>query len=86
MFCFSWRKRLREMEVTSVLTSERTIEYGEISRYGIEEFVADNVIIMRNALVEERRRRTIEILKFRGVPHQHGEFPFTILSRIEELS
>jgi len=77
---FRLTKMLREMEVTSVLTSERTIEYGEISRYGIEEFVADNVVIMRNALVEERRRRTIEILKFRGVPHQHGEFPFTILS------
>ena len=76
---FQLAQILREMEVTSVLTSERTIEYGEISRYGIEEFVADNVIIMRNALVEERRRRTIEILKFRGVPHQHGEFPFTIL-------
>ena len=71
---------LHEMEITSVLTSERTTEYGEISRLGVEEFVADNVILMRNALVEERRRRTIEILKFRGVSHQHGEFPFTILS------
>ncbi|MEL6579684.1 MAG: circadian clock protein KaiC [Cyanobacteria bacterium J06621_12] len=72
---------LRELEVTAVLTSERTVEYGEISRYGIEEFVADNVIIVRNALVEERRRRTVEILKFRGVSHQHGEFPFTIISQ-----
>ena len=71
---------LREMEVTSVLTSERTKEYGGISRQGIEEFVADNVVIMRNALFEERRRRTIEILKFRGVSHQHGEFPFTIVA------
>ena len=77
---FELSKMLREMEVTSILTSERTVEYGEISRYGIEEFVADNVIIMRNALIEERRRRTIEILKFRGVSHRHGEFPFTILS------
>ena len=76
---FKLSQTLREMEVTSILTSERTVEYGEISRYGIEEFVADNVIIMRNALIEQRRRRTIEILKFRGVPHQHGEFPFTIL-------
>ena len=76
---FELSQTLREMKVTSVLTSERTVEYGEISRYGIEEFVADNVIIMRNALIEQRRRRTIEILKFRGVPHQHGEFPFTII-------
>ena len=76
---FELAQTLRKMEVTSILTSERTVEYGEISRYGIEEFVADNVVIVRNALIEERRRRTIEILKFRGVPHQHGEFPFTIL-------
>lgn len=76
---FKLAQVLREMEITAVLTSERTKDYGEISRYGIEEFVADNVIIMRNALLEEKRRRTIEILKYRGVPHQHGEFPFTIV-------
>ena len=70
---------LREMEITAILTSERTSDYGQISRYGIEEFVADNVIVMRNALIEEKRRRTIEILKYRGVSHQHGEFPFTIV-------
>ena len=71
---------LREMEITAILTSERTSDYGSISRYGIEEFVADNVIVMRNALIEEKRRRTIEILKYRGVSHQHGEFPFTIIA------
>lgn len=76
---FKLAQVLREMEITAVLTSERTSDYGEISRYGIEEFVADNVIIMRNALLEEKRRRTIEILKYRGVSHQHGEFPFTIV-------
>jgi circadian clock protein KaiC len=39
------------------------------------------VIILRNLLDNERRRRTIEILKLRGAPHQRGEFPFTITSR-----
>ncbi len=77
LFDIAWA--LREREITSVLTSERTQEYGDISRYGVEEFVADNVVILRNVLVEEKRRRTIEILKYRGTPHQHGEFPFTIL-------
>lgn len=78
---FQLAQVLRELGVTAILTSERTSDYGEISRMGIEEFVVDNVIIMRNALFEERRRRTIEILKFRGVSHQHGEFPFTILAQ-----
>lgn len=71
---------LRRMSVTAVITAERTSEYGEIARFGVEEFVADNVIILRNALEEEKRRRTIEILKFRGTQHQKGEFPFTISS------
>lgn len=76
---FKLAQVIREMNITAILTSERVTDYGEISRYGIEEFVADNVIIMRNALTEEKRRRSIEILKFRGVPHQHGEFPFAIV-------
>lgn len=70
---------LKNMQVTAVMTSERISEYGEIARYGVEEFVADNVIILRNILEEEKRRRTIEILKFRGTEHQKGEFPFTII-------
>jgi circadian clock protein KaiC len=36
---------------------------------------------LRNVLEEEKRRRTIEILKFRGTSHQKGEFPFTILDK-----
>jgi circadian clock protein KaiC len=70
--------RLKRLGVTLVFTSERTQEYGEITRYGVEEFVADNVVILRNLLVDERRRRTMELLKVRGAPHQRGEFPFTI--------
>jgi circadian clock protein KaiC len=70
---------LRRMGVTSVMTAERTDEYGEISRYGVEEFVADNVIILRNSLEDEKRRRTIETLKFRGAMHQKGEYPFTVV-------
>jgi circadian clock protein KaiC len=70
---------LKRMEVTSVMTAERNEEYGEISRYGVEEFVADNVIILRNILEDEKRRRTIETLKFRGTQHQKGEYPFTVI-------
>jgi circadian clock protein KaiC len=73
--------RLKRLGLTVVFTGERTEEYGLVTRYGIEEFVADNVIILRNLLDNERRRRTIEILKLRGAPHQRGEFPFTITSR-----
>lgn len=36
------------------------------------------MILLRNRLEQEKRRRTIEILKFRGTMHQKGEYPFTI--------
>ena len=69
---------LKRLGVTLVFTGERTEEYGEVSRFGIEEFIADNVVILRNLLEAERRRRTMEILKVRGAPHDRGEFPFTV--------
>ncbi len=70
---------LKSLGVTTIMTAERTQEYGDIARFGVEEFVADNVIILRNVLEEEKRRRTVEILKFRGTSHRKGEFPFTII-------
>lgn len=70
---------LKRMGVTAVMTAERREEYGDISRFGVEEFVADNVIILRNVLEGEKRRRTLEILKFRGTSHHKGEYPFTII-------
>src|SRR5688572_10251627 len=69
---------LKGMHVTAVLTAERTEEYGPIARHGVEEFIADNVMVLRNVLDSEVRRRTVEILKFRGTDHQKGEFPFVI--------
>lgn len=71
---------VREMGVTAIMTAERDEEYGDIARYGVEDFVADNVIVLRNVLELEKRRRTVEILKFRGTNHQRGEYPFTIVS------
>ncbi|MEF2072968.1 circadian clock protein KaiC [Consotaella aegiceratis] len=69
---------LRRLEVTTLLTMERVNEDATIGRFGVEEFVADNVIILRNRLEQERRRRTIEILKLRGAVHQKGEYTFTV--------
>ncbi|MFN2637461.1 MAG: circadian clock protein KaiC [Gemmatimonadaceae bacterium] len=70
---------LKGMGVTAVLTAERTDDHGPVARFGVEEFIADNVMILRNSLEAETRRRTIEILKFRGCDHQKGEYPFTIV-------
>ncbi|RWH82164.1 MAG: circadian clock protein KaiC [Mesorhizobium sp.] len=70
---------LKKERLTVLMTAERNSEYGEISRHRIEEFVADNVVILRNALDRERRRRTIEVLKMRGSRHVEGEVPITLI-------
>ncbi|MDP9070618.1 MAG: circadian clock protein KaiC [Actinomycetota bacterium] len=70
---------LKELRITAVLTAERRHEYDAIARFGVEEFVSDNVVILRNVIENEKRRRTVEILKLRGAPHRSGEFSFTIV-------
>ena len=70
--------RLKQVGATTVMTTERMQEYGPIARFGVEEFVSDNVVILRNVLEGERRRRTLEILKLRGTTHMKGEYPFTM--------
>jgi circadian clock protein KaiC len=64
---------LKRIGVTTVLTGERPEEKGLVSRYGIEEFVSDNVVILHNIIENERRQRKLEILKFRGTEHDTDE-------------
>ena len=71
---------LKKSGLTVLMTAERNAEYGEITRHRLEEFVADNVVILRNVLYREKRRRTIEVLKMRGSHHAEGEAPFTLLA------
>jgi circadian clock protein KaiC len=78
---FHLASELEALGVTSIMTAERADDYGAISRYGFEEFVADNVLILRNALETEKRRRTVEVLKLRGGSHLKGEHLFTLLPR-----
>ena len=72
LYRVAWQ--LREMGVTSIITAEHT-NHGDSA---VEEYVTDNVIILRNTLEDEKRRRTLEILKLRGASHLKGEYPFTI--------
>lgn len=69
---------MRELGVTTLVTAERVDEFGPVSRHGVEDFVADSVVILRHPLDQETRRRTLEVLKVRGAQHRKGERPFTI--------
>lgn len=65
-------RELRSLGATTLLVAERPGENGYV--YAAEEFVVDNVVILRNDLDAEYRRRTVEVLKLRGAEHVRGSF------------
>src|SRR5437660_1189803 len=77
-FLASGVRELRALGATTLLAAERSGEKGYVARYGAEEFIVDNVVILRNDREGEYRRRTVEVLKLRGAEHGKGEFPFVI--------
>ncbi len=76
---FQLAQALEQAGVTTVMTTDRLDDYGPLTQLGFEEFIADNVIILRNALEGEKRRRTLEVLKLRGGSHLRGEHLFTLV-------
>ena len=75
--------KLKEIGITTILTAERVTEAEErIARFGVEEFVSDNVVLLHNYLDANRgdRKRSIEILKFRGTTHESQDTPLLVLS------
>ena len=70
---FRW---LKGKGVTAVITAER----GEntISRHGLEEYVADCVILLDHRVTEQVSTRRARIVKYRGSRHETNEFPFLI--------
>lgn len=69
---------LRRLGVTTVITAERVRDDDPVSRFGVEDFVADGVIHLYHALQGGERERQMEILKLRGTRHQTGMHPFLI--------
>ena len=70
---FRW---LKTKGVTAVITGER----GETSltRYGLEEYVADCVILLDHRVDGQITTRRLRIVKYRGSTHGTSEYPFLI--------
>jgi circadian clock protein KaiC len=70
---FRW---LKEKRVTAVITGERGD--GTLSRYGLEEYVADCVILLDHRVQNQISTRRMRIVKYRGTSHGTNEYPFFI--------
>jgi circadian clock protein KaiC len=71
----------RKHSLTAVVTAEAPDDYGPRTTLGVEDFVCDAVLVLRNLIDNERRRRTIEVHKYRRSSHQKGEYPCTITDK-----
>jgi circadian clock protein KaiC len=71
----------RRLNLTSIILAEAPGDYTQLTTLGVEDYVCDMVIIMRLTMDGERRRRSIEINKYRRSPHYKGEFPCTITTK-----
>ncbi len=70
---FRW---LKGKGVTAVITCERG--EGTLTRYGLEEYVADCVILLDNRVQNQISTRRLRIVKYRGTSHGTNEYPFFI--------
>ena len=73
---FRW---LKDRGITAVITGEK----GEasITRYGLEEYVADCVITLDHRVAEQICTRRLRVVKYRGTAHGTNEYPFIIGER-----
>jgi circadian clock protein KaiC len=70
---FQW---LKGKGVTSIITAERGD--GTLTRQGLEEYVADCVILLDNRVKDQVSTRHLRIIKYRGSSHGANEYPFLI--------
>jgi circadian clock protein KaiC len=70
---FHW---LKDRGVTAIVTGERGDKL--LTRYGLEEYVADCVILLDFRIDEQISTRRLRIVKYRGSSHGSDEYPFLI--------
>ncbi len=71
---FRW---LKDRGLTVVITGERG-KQGNLTRFGIEEYVSDCVVTLDHRVEDEISTRRLRVVKYRGSLHGTNEYPFLI--------
>ncbi len=72
---------LRKNSCTSIMISEVLPNSNRLSRFGVEEFVSDSVILLQNILVDGEYKRGINVWKMRSTAHSNKIHPYKITSK-----
>ncbi len=70
---FGW---LKNKGVTTIITGEKG--EGSLTRYGLEEYVSDCVILLDHRVSNQISTRLLRVVKYRGSLHGTNEYPFLI--------
>lgn len=70
---FEW---LKNKGVTTIITGEKG--EGTLTRYGLEEYVSDCVILLDHRVSNQISTRLLRVIKYRGSVHGTNEYPFLI--------
>jgi circadian clock protein KaiC len=66
---------LKELDATFLYVTEIPEDSQGLSRFGVEEFISDGVVVLYYSRVGGLRVRGIEVRKMRGTSHKEGTFP-----------
>jgi circadian clock protein KaiC len=70
---FGW---LKDRGITAIISAERGT--NTLTRYGLEEYVSDCVIVLDHRVSGQISTRRLRIVKYRGSMHGTNEYPFII--------
>jgi len=72
---------LKESGVTALLTSEMPEDSKTFSRFGVEEFIVDGLIVFQFIGLGGKTSFNVQVRKMRRTDHKKESFPFEITSK-----
>mgnify|MGYP000108933345 CR=1 FL=1 len=76
---FKFLQKLKEMDITSIVTAEIPEDSNALSRFGVIEFLVDAVIVLQYMTIA-KYKRSLMIRKMRTSKHSMNIHPFEITS------
>ncbi|MBI3412544.1 MAG: AAA family ATPase [Candidatus Aenigmarchaeota archaeon] len=71
-------QKLKQTGCTVLMTSEITEDSKGFSRFGVEEFVADAVVVLYYLGIGSTNFRSLQVIKMRRTKHEQDHVPFEI--------
>ena len=79
-FVFDLSKKLGTSRITSLLISEISPESSSYSTHGVEDAIADGIIMLGNIAQRGYLLRTLHVVKMRGTVHSRAKYVMDLSS------